>query len=177
MLFHLLNCLNCGELCLFLFFFFWKWEGTVRLLYEWHYLIFILAVSVSLSSTTNIWQMYHRTSLCSACLAPHVVQHKMIYVPSRKRGLKNKKQTKKKENGCLKYTMKAGARCLRGMRFILWGNPQSVASLRPGFEDCLACSTLPAFFTFKESQRDKSFQMFAANRVKLNQQQNNISTW
>ena len=84
-LFHLLNCLNCGELCLFLFV--ESGERTVHLLYVLLYLFYSCGFCFPVFYNKYLANMYHKTSLYH-----HVVQHEVIHVPPRKLTLKKKKK-------------------------------------------------------------------------------------
>lgn len=119
MLFHLLNCINCGELCLFLFFFVESEERTVCLLYAQRYLFLFLTVLFPC-----LWQQIFGKCVSQditvwPCLAHRVVQHEVIHVLQGNTLKKKIKFKKKIENGYLKYTVKAGSRHLLGMRWIL----------------------------------------------------------
>lgn len=162
MLFHLQNCLNCGELCLFLFFFVESgkeqyvccmndiiWFLFLQFLFP-YLLQQIFGKRVSQDITVL-------TMSCSPCSSAW--SNLRIF---KETGFKNKKNWKwtfeiHRESRCQGFTWHES-------HFVRKPSVSWFAKAWVWRLPC--CSTLPAFFTFKESQRDKSSQMLAANRVK-----------
>lgn len=127
------------------------------------------------SLAANIWQIcitkHHCVTMsCSPCSSAlnNPCSFKETDILTKKKSQKNL------ENGRLKYTMKAGARCLPGMRLILVSGETLSKLLGCGLSSKIAFSALTmtrnklSFFIFKESQKVKSSQMLSANRMKLN---------
>lgn len=135
MLFHLLNCLNCGKICFFLFFLVESGEKTVDLLYTLHYLFLFLQLLFPCVLQTIFGKYVSQDiTVTMSCSSPQVI-HEMILV-QRKRPLK--------KNFNWTFEIYHGNRCQvftwNEINFGKWGNPQQADLLKRGFEDCQVCS-------------------------------------